>query len=40
MVTMNVFFVAMVVFDVLASRFGHDSRFEGWSDERSQSPLR
>jgi hypothetical protein len=40
MLTMFMFVVALVVLDVLASRFGHDSRFDGWSDERSRSPLR
>jgi len=33
MVIVLVFFVVMVVLDILVSRFGHDSRLELWSDE-------
>ena len=39
MLTMLVFLVAVVVVDLLASRFGHDSRLEGWLHERSRSPF-
>lgn len=40
MVTMLVFFVVVVALDVLASRFGHDSRLDVWSDEHSRSAWR
>ena len=39
MLTMFAFFVAVVVLDLLAARFGHDSRVEAWNNERSQSPF-
>ncbi|HLZ09186.1 MAG TPA: hypothetical protein VKT80_11395 [Chloroflexota bacterium] len=39
MMTLLMLFVALVVLDVLATRFGHDSRPEAWYDERNLSPF-
>jgi hypothetical protein len=40
MVTVLVFLMVLVVFDVLASRYGHDSHLDNWLDESRWSPLR